>query len=136
VLVAADQMHGNVRHLTLRSEQGESFLVPEWMTQADLATVKVVEVPCISVANLRALRAFLDLILASQVGNAVPGKGGANGDTLDVAAAEGSFRTFATGKPTHRSGATKGVGLVTGSVSRSDEAATGESDQEPTGGTR
>src|SRR5208282_1426163 len=49
---------GGARHLTLRAEQGDSFLVPEWMTQSDAATVKVVEAPCISVAQLRALRAF------------------------------------------------------------------------------
>jgi hypothetical protein len=93
-------MHGGARHLTLRTEQGDSFLVPEWMTQSDAAAVKVVEAPCISVAQLRALRAFLDSILASPAGNAVPGGGGANGDTSDPAA-EGSFRALAAGEPTH-----------------------------------
>jgi hypothetical protein len=86
-------MHGSARHLTLHTEQGDSFLVPEWMTQSDAAAIKVIEAPCISVAQLRALRAFLDSILASS-GNAVPGEGGANGDTMDPAA-RGSFRTLA-----------------------------------------
>ena len=89
-MVVADRMHGGARHLTLQTEQGNSFLVPEWMTQSDAAAVKVVEDPRISVAQLRALRAFLDSILASLAGNIVPGEGGANGDTMDPAA-RGSF---------------------------------------------
>ena len=44
--VVADQMHGGARHLTLGPEGGESFLVPEWMTQSDAAGAKVVEAPC------------------------------------------------------------------------------------------
>ena len=59
-MVVADRMHGGARHLTLQTEQGNSFLVPEWMTQSDAAAIKVVEGPRISVAQLRALRAFLD----------------------------------------------------------------------------
>ena len=121
-IVVADQMHGGVRHLTLRPEGGESFLVPEWMTQADAAAAKVVEVPCISVVQLRALRAFLDSILASSSGKAVPGKGGANGDTLDPAA-KGSFRTLAAGEPTHGDRAAKGAGFIAGAVGRGDEPA-------------
>jgi hypothetical protein len=85
-------MHGGARHLTLRQEGGESLLVPEWMTQSDIASVRIVESPCISVAQLRALRAFLDSILASPAGKIVPGKGGADGETLDPAA-KGSLRT-------------------------------------------
>ena len=59
-MVVADRMHGGARHLTLQTEQGDLFLVPEWMTQSDAAAIKVVEGPRISVAQLRALRAFLD----------------------------------------------------------------------------
>src|SRR5579863_8677371 len=62
-VVVADRMHGGARHLTLHTEQGDSFLVPEWMTHSDAAAIKVIEAPCISVVQLRALRAFLDSIL-------------------------------------------------------------------------
>jgi hypothetical protein len=58
-------MHGGIRHLTLRADEGESYLVPAWMTQLDAAAAKVVETPCISIAQLRALRAFLDSIADS-----------------------------------------------------------------------
>jgi len=39
--------HGGARHLSIRTEKGESFLVPEWMTQSDAAAAKVVDAPCI-----------------------------------------------------------------------------------------
>ena len=134
-MVVADRMHGAARHLTLQTEQGDLFLVPEWMTQSDAAAVKVVEDPRISVAQLRALRAFLDSILASLAGNAVPGEGGANGDTIGPAA-RGSFRTLAADEPTHGDRATKGAGFAAGAVGGSDESHAGDGDQESSGGAR
>ena len=53
------------------------------MTQSDAAASKVVETPCISVAQLSALRAFFDSILAF-AGNLVPVEGGTNGKALDL----------------------------------------------------
>ncbi len=44
-------MHSGARHLTLRPEGGDSFLVPEWMTLLDAAAAKIVETPCISVSK-------------------------------------------------------------------------------------
>ena len=110
-MVVADRMHGGARHLTLQTEQGDLFLVPEWMTQSDAAAIKVVEGPRISVAQLRALSSLSNSILASLAGNVVPGEGGANGDTMGPAA-RGSFRTLAAGEPTHGDRATKGAGFV------------------------
>ncbi len=100
-LVAADQMHLGARHLTLRSEEGESFLVPEWMTQSNAATVKVVDVPCIFFTQLLALRALLDSILTSLAGNAVPSEGGVDGDPLDLAT-KGSVRNPTAEDAAHR----------------------------------
>ena len=71
-IVVADQIHDGCRHLNLRSEDGASFLVPAWMTQAEAASVKIVDAPCLSLARLLELRAFVDSVLASQRGKRSP----------------------------------------------------------------
>jgi hypothetical protein len=78
-IVVADQLHNGSRHLTLRSGDGPSFLVPAWMIDPAAASIKIVDVPCLSLARLVELRAFLDLGLASAVGNDTL-KGGADGE--------------------------------------------------------
>ena len=55
-----DQLHNGVRHLTLRRGDEPPFLVPAWMIEPEAASAKIVDVPCLSVASLVELRAFLD----------------------------------------------------------------------------
>jgi hypothetical protein len=62
--VVADQLHNGSRHLTLRVGEEPSFLVPAWMVDPEAASVKVVEIPRISIARLLDLRAFVDSVLA------------------------------------------------------------------------
>ena len=59
-IVIGDQLHNGTRHLTLRSGEGPSFLVPAWMADPEAASVKIVDAPCLSIARLLDLRAFLD----------------------------------------------------------------------------
>jgi hypothetical protein len=70
--VVADQLHNGSRHLTLRSGDGLSFLVPAWMVDPVAASVKIVDVPRLSVARLLDLRAFLDSGVASRLGGEIP----------------------------------------------------------------
>jgi Family of unknown function (DUF5372) len=67
-IIVADQLHNGSRHLTLRYREGSSFLIPAWMVDCEAASVKIVDVPCISIARLLDLRAFLDSGLASRRG--------------------------------------------------------------------
>ncbi|MCU4161934.1 Y4bD/Y4pK family protein [Acidiphilium sp. AL] len=71
-IVVADQLHNGSRHLTLRSGEGPSFLVPAWMIDPKAASVKIVDTPCISIARLLDLRAFLDSGLAFHLGEQLP----------------------------------------------------------------
>jgi hypothetical protein len=94
-IVVADQLHNGSRHLTLRSGDGPSFLVPAWMIDPAAASIKIVDVPRLSLARLVELRAFLDLGLASAVGNEIP-EGGGDGEARDEYAS-GSVRGAVTG---------------------------------------
>ncbi len=71
-LVVADLLHDGSRHLTLRSQDGSTFLVPAWMTEAQASSVKIIDAPCLSVARLFKLRALVDSVLASQAGKRPP----------------------------------------------------------------
>ena len=70
--MVADQLHNGSRHLTLRSGDGPSFLVPAWMIDPAAASISIIDVPRLSLACLVELRAFLDLGLASAVGTISP----------------------------------------------------------------
>ena len=59
-IVVADQLHNGGRHLTLRVDDEPSFLVPAWMVDPEAASIKIVDVPRLSVVRLLDLRAFLD----------------------------------------------------------------------------
>jgi hypothetical protein len=85
-IVVADQLHNGSRHLTLRSGEGPSFLVPAWMVDPEAASVKIVDVPCLSVARLLDLRAFLDSGSICGLGEEIT-KGDADGEALDERAA-------------------------------------------------
>jgi hypothetical protein len=84
-MVVADQLHNGSRHLTLRSAEGASFLIPAWMIDPEAASVKIVDVPCISIARLLDLRAFLDSGLAFGPGERIP-EGGFDGEPRDSSA--------------------------------------------------
>jgi hypothetical protein len=66
-MVVADQIHDGSRHLTLRSEDGASFLVPAWMTQEWASSVQIIDAPCLSLGRLLELRAFIDSVLVDNV---------------------------------------------------------------------
>jgi hypothetical protein len=100
-IVVADQLHNGSRHLTLRSGEEPSFLVPAWMLDPQAASVKIVDVPRLSVNRLVDLRTFLDSVLACDLGKEIPG-GGADGEAL-VERATGSVRE-ATAKHEVRGG--------------------------------
>src|SRR5271169_1014391 len=61
-LVVADQLHDGSRHLTLRSQDGSTFLVPIWMTEAEASSVKIIDAPCLSLARLLELRVFVEAL--------------------------------------------------------------------------
>jgi hypothetical protein len=74
--------------------QGSGELVPTWMTEAEASSVKIIDAPCLSLARLLELRAFVDSVLASQTGKAIPDEGGVDGDSWDIPAT-GSVRDSA-----------------------------------------
>ena len=71
-IVVADQLHNGSRHLTLRVGEEPSFLVPAWMVDPEAASVKIVEVPRLSIPRLLDLRGFLDSVLACGLGKGDP----------------------------------------------------------------
>jgi hypothetical protein len=83
-LVVADQLHDGSHHLTLRSQDGSSFLVPTWTTEAEASSVKIVDTPCLSLARHLEVRVFVDPVLASHAGRAIPDEGGVDGDSSDI----------------------------------------------------
>src|SRR5262249_14249979 len=76
------QLHNGSRHLTLRSQEGLSFLVPAWMVDREAASVKIVDTPCISIARLLDLLALLDSSLAFHSGERIA-NGGCDGESFD-----------------------------------------------------
>src|SRR5207248_11069958 len=109
-IVVADQLHNGTRHLTLRSGDGPSFLIPAWMVDPAAASVKIVDVPRLSVARLLDLRAFLDSGVASGLGEEIP-EGGTDDKVLD-GRATGPVRGAARGQRAWGKGAGEGVGAA------------------------
>jgi hypothetical protein len=105
--VVADQLHNGNRHLTLRSGDGSFYLVPAWMVDSEAASIKIVDLPCLPVARLLELRAFLDSGLASDVGEQIP-EGGVDVEALGELAA-GLVREAATSEGARASRASEGV---------------------------
>ena len=57
-IVVIDQLHSHSRHLTPRSGNGPSFLVPDRMVHLVTASVNIADVPRLSVARLFDQRGF------------------------------------------------------------------------------
>ena len=105
-MVIADQVHDGCRHLNLQSADGASFLVPAWMTLTAAASVSVIDRPCLSLARLLELRAFVDSVLASCSGEAIPEQGGVDDEASNVSAA-GFVRASAAADRARPGAATK-----------------------------
>ena len=54
------------------------------MTQAEAASVKIVDIPCLLLASLLELRALIDSVLGSQAGEMPPDHGGLDRDASDL----------------------------------------------------
>src|ERR1700758_3280983 len=117
-IVVADQLHNGSRHLTLRSGDEPSFLVPAWMVDPSAAAVKIVDVPCLSVARLLDLRRFLDSRVACALGETVP-EGGID-DEASHAGAAGPFPEAARGQRAWSISAGEGVGAAPTAPHRGD----------------
>ena len=109
-IVIGDQLHNGTRHLTLRSGEGPSFLVPAWMADPEAASVKIVDAPCLSIARLLDLRAFLDSGLACDLGEEIPEEG-ADGEAWHEHTA-GSVRGAAAKHEARGDGAGEGAGAA------------------------
>jgi len=121
VIVVADQLHEGNRHLTLRGGDDCTFLVPAWMIDPEAASIKIVDVPCLSVARLLELRAFLDSGLGSTSGREAP-QGGVNGEALEPGAT-GSVRGATAGRGIGASRTSEGLGAAPGASDRSNDDA-------------
>lgn len=84
------------------------------MTQAEARSVKIVDIPCLSLKSILELRALIDSVLASQTGEMPPDHGGLDRDASDLSTTR-SIRG-ATASYDTRSG-------TTGEVSRSSAVA-------------
>jgi hypothetical protein len=78
------------------------------MTQAEAGSVKIVDIPCLSLASILELRALIDSVLASQAGEMSPDHGGLERDASDLSTTE-SIRGATAAHGTH-SGRTGEVG--------------------------
>ena len=121
VIVTADQLHDGSRHLTLRGGDDRTFLVPAWMIDPEAASIKIVDVPCLSVARLLELRAFLDSGLGSASGREAP-QGAVNGEAWEPRAT-GSVRGAAAGLGTGPGRTSEDLGAAPGASDRSDDDA-------------
>ena len=99
------------------------------MVDREAASVKIADIPCISIARLLDLRAFLDSGLASRCGEQIP-KGGFDGESVDKSA-EGFVRPVAAESEAWSNRA--GEGAEAGSVAV--DGGDGE-DGKPAGGGR
>lgn len=117
-MVMADQLHNGARHLTLRRGDEPSFLVPAWMIEPEAASAKIVDVPCLSIASLVGLRAFLDSRLAFTLGGRIP-EGGADGEEVDGRTA-GFVRGGAPKRSAGAGGAGESRGATPGAANRGD----------------
>ena len=97
------------------------------MTQAEAGSVKIVDIPCLSLTAILELRALIDSVLASQAGDMPPDHGGLERDASDLSTTR-SIRGGTALHDTH-SGRT---GEVSGS---SAVAADGGDDAAAAGGT-
>jgi len=118
-MVIADQLHDGCRHLNLQSVDGVSFLVPAWMTLTAAASVSIVDTPCLSLARLFELRAFVDSVLASCSGEAIPEQGGVDDEASDVPAA-GFVRASAAADRARPSAANEVGGAAEGAADGGD----------------
>lgn len=78
------------------------------MTQAEAASVKIVDIPCLSLASILELRALIDSVLDSQAGEMPPDHGGLDRDASDLSTTR-SIRGGAASDAAH-SGRTDEVG--------------------------
>jgi hypothetical protein len=70
------------------------------MTQAEAGSVKIVDIPCLSLASILELRALIDSVLASQAGEMSPDHGGLERDASDLSTT-GSIRGATAAHGTH-----------------------------------
>ncbi len=92
------------------------------MTQAEAASVKIVDIPCLSLTSILELRALIDSVLGSQAGEMPPDHGGLDRDASDLSTTR-SIRGAAASDDAH-SGRTDEVGRSSAvAVDGGDEAA-------------
>ena len=70
------------------------------MTQAEAGSVKIVDIPCLSLTSILELRALIDSVLASQAGEMPPDHGGLDRDASDLPTTR-SIRGTAASHDTH-----------------------------------
>ena len=92
------------------------------MTQAEAASVNIVDIPCLSLTSILELRALIDSVLGSQAGEMPPDHGGLDRDASDLSTTR-SIRGAAASDDAH-SGRTDEVGRSSAvAVDGGDEAA-------------
>ena len=104
------------------------------MTQAEAGSVKIVDIPCLSLTSILELRALIDSVLASQAGRMPPYHGGLERDASDLSTT-GSLRGATAWDDTH-SGRTGEVGRSSAVAADGGDEATGHTHQKSVGGQR
>lgn len=85
VLVVGEQEHNGVRHFLIRQPHDGTLHVPDWMVTPQAGSHAIVATPRIPLNALLELRAILDHLVASSVGDSTP-KGGDEDANEDPAA--------------------------------------------------
>ena len=114
VLVVGDTTHADARYLIIRKSDGTAFQIPAWMTAPEAISIRIIAYPRLPVNRLIELRALVDRLVASSIGEQVP-DGGRRNDTMEDGK-RGSLRAAAHGR---------GAGTAEGS---GDQASHGAAD--------
>lgn len=135
VLVVGEQEHNGVRHLLIRQPHDGTLHVPDWMVTPQAGSIAIVATPRIPLKALLEIRAMLDHLVASSVGDSTPEGGDANEDP--AADAIGFVRHRRTTTRTVGRGEAEGNSAVAVSARRSGNHANGRAaGPKPRGGAR
>jgi hypothetical protein len=104
------------------------------MTQAEAGSVKIVDIPCLSLTSILELRALVDSALASQAGEMPPDHGGLERDASNLSTTR-SIRTATASDDTH-SGRTGEVGGSSAVAADGGDEAAGRTHHGSVGGER
>lgn len=103
------------------------------MTQAEAASVKIVDIPCLSLTSILELRALVDSVLASRAGEMPPDHGGLDRDASNLSTTR-FIRSAAASDDAHPGRTQEAAGSSVVAADGGDDAAARRTHHRPVGG--